>query len=125
VKSALAFALALLLATPAIGQTRSTPLRDAVSRVDAVRLGTAPVPPRATQGRDSWPARHPILLGTLAGLGVGATTGYATCRYPGVEGPCSYYTYPGRARMAGAWFLGGVGAGIGAGVGALISAALH
>jgi len=61
-----------------------------------------------------------VLTGTLIGLGIGFPIGAATCKYPGAEGPCSYYTYPGNARMAGGITIGGFGAGIGAGVGVLI-----
>jgi len=120
-------ALVLLLsvaATPA-AQTPQTSLRDAVKRlqVPAARTTLTVPTPRAASSQGGWPARHPVLLGTLIGFGAGFSIGYATCKYPGVEGPCDYYTYPERARMAGGLFMGGVGAGAGAAVGALISAA--
>jgi hypothetical protein len=80
-------------------------------------LQTAPTTPGG-----SWPGRHPVLLGTLIGFGVGFAIGDATCRYPTAEGDsCSDYTYPGNARLLGGWTIGGCGAAIGAGVGAIIA----
>jgi hypothetical protein len=70
----------------------------------------------------TWPARHPVLLGTLVGFGVGFAIGAATCRYPTAEGSsCSDWTYPGNARMLGGFTIGGFGAGIGAVAGWLVS----
>jgi hypothetical protein len=83
-------------------------------------VSLSPVP-TAQHLKESWASRHPVLLGTLIGLGAGVAIGVATCKYPGAEGPCSYYTYPGNARTAGGLFLGGVGAGIGAAVGISLS----
>ena len=122
-KSVLAFVLVIALATAAEAQTRATPLRDAVTRVavPSARMARTPAS-RPIQSQDSWPARHPVLLGTLVGFGVGFPIGYATCKCPSVEGPCDIYTYPQNARMAGGFFIGGLGAGIGAAVGGLISA---
>ena len=94
-------------------------------------LEAAPTPAEIAltqSGRNTerdWPARHPVLLGTLMGLGVGAAIGAATCAYPGAEGPCSYYTFPGNVRALGALTIGGVGAGIGAVVGAIVGARLR
>jgi hypothetical protein len=127
VKPVVGLALLLSFATCADAQTRQTPIRDAVEHVQATRAPLAfTMPPlRAAQSQGSWPARHAVLLGTLVGFGAGFSIGYATCKYPGVEGPCDYYTYPDRARMAGGLFVGGIGAGIGAAVGAVIGAVRH
>jgi len=119
----LAFLMVMSSAGSALAQTRPTPLRDAARRAAVPTATTiSAVSPRVVQSPGSWPARHPVLLGTLVGLGAGFSYGYATCKYPGVEGPCDYYTYPDRARTAGGLFMGAVGAGIGAGVGAVIAA---
>jgi len=93
---------------------------------EAGRLSlTAANPPQqdaAPAQERSWPARHPVLLGTLVGFGVGFAIGAATCRYPTAEGSsCSDWTYPGNARMLGGLTIGGFGAGIGAVVGWLAS----
>jgi hypothetical protein len=69
----------------------------------------------------SWVSRHPVLTGTLVGLGAGVAIGIATCKYPGSEGSCDRYTFPGNARMLGGLTIGGIGAGIGAGVGLVVS----
>lgn len=78
--------------------------------------------PAQTTADRSWVAKHPILLGSIIGFGVGAVIGAQTCYFPaGDQGSCKDFTYP--RHTAGALFVGGVGAGIGAGVGALIAAA--
>ena len=123
-KSALLALFAIVYAVPALGQTPATPLRDAAYR-EATRLATVPFArsPQTTQTRDpNWIARHPVLTGSLIGLGIGFPIGYATCKYPGVEGPCNIYTYPGNAHWAGGITWGLIGTGIGAGIGALIGA---
>jgi hypothetical protein len=82
---------------------------------------TSPPPPASR----SWVSRHPVLTGTLVGLGAGFAIGAATCSYPGSEGRCDRYTFPGNARMLGGLTIGGVGAGIGAGVGLVVSRVRH
>jgi hypothetical protein len=125
-KSALVLVVILTMTTSALAQTQPAPLRDAVSS-EAIRLartldGAArqPATPDRPDRQRSWPARHPVLTGTLIGLGIGVPIGAATCNFPGAEGPCDYYTYRGNARMLGGFFTGLLGAGLGAGVGALI-----
>jgi hypothetical protein len=122
-KSAVSVLLITVWAISVQAQTQPTPLRDAASREAAQLAAVGFAPPQAPQGpQRSWPARHPVLTGTLVGLGVGFPIGAATCKAPGVEGPCSYYTYPGNARFFGGVTIGLIGAGVGAGVGAVIGA---
>ena len=85
--------ICLLMAISAQAQTQPTPIRDTTSREAAQLAAVGFAPPQAPQGRQrSWPARHPMLTGTLVGVGVGFPIGAATCKAPGLEGPCSYYT---------------------------------
>jgi len=118
-------ALVTATAIPAHGQESRTPLADAASRYARTAGATmrATAPQATASSQPNWAARHPILLGTLIGVGAGVPIGAATCTYPGSEGPCDYYTFPGNARTAGALTVGLLGAGIGAGIGALVSLA--
>ena len=102
-------------------QAPSTPLHDAVRR-EAARLArsesvTATATAAAVQTTSSaapqrsWPARHPILLGTLAGTGIGlGVLATHDCRRSS-DFSCS--------ALAG--FFGGTGAGLGALGGAVAS----
>ena len=124
-KRALGLLLAAALSTPVLAQTPSTPIRAAANR-EAIRLaataGTAAAQPSAVQQR-SWPARHPVLTGALAGLSAGFAIGAATCRFPTAEGSsCDDYTFPGNARLLGGVTIGALGAAIGAGAGAVVRA---
>jgi hypothetical protein len=113
--------LTLLVAVPASAgaQTSSTPLRDAV-RKEAARLARSDRTSMSTTVRDvqssvsterSWPARHPIVLGTLVGTGIGlGVLATHDCRRS------SDYTC-----SALAAFFGGTGAGLGALGGAVAS----
>src|SRR3954454_4690180 len=119
-KTSFVLVLMLIVAVPARAQP-PTPIRDALARNTVPLAGGQPPPQSATPPR-GWVARHPALTGALAGLAVGFPIGVATCNYPGAEGPCSAYTFPGNARMLGGLTIGGLGAGIGALAGAAISA---
>ena len=88
-------------------------LPDAVNR-ESVRCGTVPPALRQQQPRKrSWPGRHPVLFGALAGLGIGL--GVEAAVIPGESGgePHSVYVP----------MFGGMGAGIGSLVGLIVSAA--
>jgi hypothetical protein len=79
-----------------------------------VRLAALPLAVRQQQARErSWPGRHPVLFGTLVGLGVGLAVEAAVI--PGARGgePHSVYLP----------MFGGLGAGIGSLVGLIVSAA--
>jgi hypothetical protein len=115
-------ALALLLALPASAgaQAPSTPLHDALRREAARLARNASVTPATSAAlhatasaapQRSWPARHPILLGTLAGTGIGlGVLATHDCRKSS-DYSCS----------ALAAFFGGTGAGLGALGGAVAS----
>jgi hypothetical protein len=119
-------AIVAVLPTALFAQTSSMPLHGAIDQAAsklAATVQTPAAPPAAAQSH-SWVARHPVLTGTLIGLGIGVPIGIATCWYPTAEGSsCADYTYPGHARMLGGLTIGGLGAGIGAGVAALVAAA--
>ena len=96
------------LAAPVL--LRDTAMWEASSWVSAASLSAAQSQP----ARRSWPGRHPVLLGTLIGLGTGVgitAPCYATKTDPGGI-PCSAFT----------GVSGVIGAGIGAGVGLAIVA---
>jgi hypothetical protein len=135
-KAAIVFVLTLTLVLPALAQAAPppapgavplTPLREAARRasVALASASEAHVSSQATPGSQrSWPARHPVLLGTLVGIGVGFPVGVATCQFPTAEaGSCDDYTFPGNARLLGGATYGAYGAGIGAAVGALVALA--
>ena len=89
-----------------------SPLRESVEK-EAGRLASARPPGSTTaapQRQRNWARRHPVLLGTLTGLGVGLAINAAKC------GGSSDYTCAGLAA-----FFGGIGAGIGAGVGGVVA----
>jgi hypothetical protein len=88
-------------------------IREAVNR-ESVRLAALPPVLRQPQPRKrSWPGRHPVLFGALAGLGVGLAVEAAVI--PGKSGgePHSVYVP----------IFGTLGAGIGSLVGLIVSAA--
>ncbi len=66
----------------------------------------------------SWAGRHPVLLGTLIGLGVGLGNEVVQCAAGVQIIPHSGEGLPCDPRVAAA--VGGLSAGIGAGVGAVI-----
>jgi len=109
-----------LLSTFAHAQSAPTPLQDAVRR-EAARLATSErvatasiAETQSAQGaapQRSWPARHPVLLGTLTGTGIGlGVLATQDCR------ASSDYTCSGLAA-----FFGGTGAGLGALGGLIVS----
>jgi hypothetical protein len=114
------------LAIPAFAQTPVSQLSDAANRELAKLVRNAANAEQQTipgGQRQMWAARHPVLTGTLIGLGIGIPIGASTCKYPGADGSsCAYFTDPARARLAGGVTIGLVGAGIGASIGALIGA---
>jgi hypothetical protein len=88
-------------------------MREAVNG-EYVRLAALPLAVNQQQARErSWPGRHPVLFGTLVGLGVGLAVEAAVI--PGASGgePHSVYIP----------MFGGLGAGIGSLVGLIVSAA--
>ena len=101
-----------------IGHTAASSLREAANN-EAARLAMTlrPMsPPQAAprQRNRNWAARHPVLLGTLIGAGVGLG-------YLAAEGCAnSDYTCPGLVA-----FFGGTGAGIGAAAGVVVAIALR
>ena len=122
---ALAFVWTITATIPAFAQAPPTPIRDAVDgAVSAVARTLPPEPPQTPPDRHRhWAGRHPVLTGTLIGVGVGVPIGVATCRYPTAEGSsCSDWTYPGNARALGGLTMGLYGAGIGAAIGAVVGA---
>ena len=96
-----------------IGQAAASPLRKAVKK-EAARLATTLGTPQTPARHRNWAARHPVLLGTLVGAGVGlgflAREGCAS----------SDYTCPGLVA-----FSAGTGAGIGAAAGAVVAIVLR
>ena len=107
--------------TPAIRQTQSigqaaSSLREAVNK-EAARLITTPVQssaPQAPARQRNWAARHPVLMGTLVGAGVGL--GFLAAH--GCES--SDYTCSGLVA-----FYAGTGAGIGAAAGVVVGIVLR
>jgi len=103
---------------PPLKQTSSTPIRDA-AHSEAVRLAgwqASQAAPSAqkTAPQRIWPARHPILVGTLIGSGIGL--GYLAAEGCG----SSDYSCSGLAA-----FFGGTGAGLGALGGAAVAIILR
>ena len=88
------------IAIEATRLARSTPMAD----FNVLRLQ-----PQASQPR-SWAKRHPVLLGTLIGLGVGYAAGWAVG-----DGQIADWSDD-----FNSWVFGGVGAGVGAVVGRLV-----
>jgi hypothetical protein len=69
--------LTVSMALPAAAQDRATPTplldsgrKEVARRVGPSALQPAPSPQQGPSQR-SWPARHPVLLGTLTGTGIG------------------------------------------------------
>ena len=94
----------------------ASPLREAVNR-EAARLATTlwPLPTPQTPARHrNWAARHPVLLGTLVGAGVGL--GFLAAEGCG----SSDYACPGLVA-----FFAGTGAGIVAAGGAIVAIVLR
>jgi hypothetical protein len=121
--------LLVALTSATAGAQTPAPLHAAIERHAKTVSGTGREavpqtdPGSSLTGQRSWVMRHPVLTGTLMGLGIGVPVGIATCRYPTAEGSsCSDYTFPGNARMLGAVTIGAFGAGLGAAVGALVAA---
>ncbi|HTL01764.1 MAG TPA: hypothetical protein VL243_06035 [Vicinamibacterales bacterium] len=107
---------ALALPAGAVAQTPSQVpaeiIREAVKR-ESIRLAALPPVSRQQAPRQrSWPGRHPVLFGALAGLGIGIVVETATI--PGASGgePHSVYLP----------MFGIIGAGIGSVTGLIISA---
>jgi hypothetical protein len=122
-KSTLTALLLIAFATPALAQGPSTPLREAAHRAAA----TEPLTQDTPAPQRSWEARHPVVLGTIAGAGAGAMFGAFTCISPIAEGngTCDSYTDSAGARGAGAVYGAAWGAGIGALVGLAVKAVIH
>lgn len=103
-KSTLVLVLVITLAIPALAQAQPAPLRDAANR-EVMRLARTveiAAPQAAQVQQRSWPARHPVLTGTLIGFGIGLPIGVATCKFPTHDGSsCADYTFPRTARILG------------------------
>src|SRR5262249_23622085 len=96
--------------------TTSSGLQGAVGR-HAARRASMPIVERAAAASNrSWAGRHPVLLGTLVGLGGGLTFVAVTAAAGTGCSHSSDYT----CGEFSLWF-GGLGAGIGAGVGGVVS----
>ena len=94
-------------------QFSASVLRDAVNR-ESVRFAALPPALRQQQPRKrSWPGRHPVLFGALAGLGIGL--GVEAAVIPGESG--------GEPHSAYLPMFGCIGAGIGSLVGVIVAAA--
>ena len=108
--SALAVPAGALAQTPS--QVPAEIFREAMKR-ESIRLAALPPVSRQQAPRHrSWPGRHPVLFGALAGLGIGIVVETATI--PGESGgePHSVYLP----------MFGIIGAGIGSVTGLIISA---
>ncbi len=99
-----------------IDQAAASPLRAAI-RKETVRLaatlGPHAMPPPSVRQRN-WAARHPVLLGTLVGAGVGL--GFLAAEGCG----SSDYSCPGLVA-----FFAGTGAGVGAAAGVVVAIVLR
>ena len=98
------------LAGPAAGPMTRAALRQAAQ---LPAQAPAPVAATPTHGRQSWVARHPVLVGTLVGFGVGAVVGGTA---EGVENP--------NAAIAGGLGYAGMGGLVGLAAHAVIGASL-
>ena len=101
---------------PSSFPSHGSPLRDGVTR-EAVPLANALAPASTPKGKEhqrNWAGRHPVLLGTIIGLGVGLAVNANQC------GASSDFTCAHLAALSG-----GIGAGVGAGVGAVVAIALR
>jgi hypothetical protein len=102
-------AVLAIAASPGVAhaQSSSTPLLDAgrreVTRVATAKQSQAGQSTQQPAAQRPWPARHPIVLGTLAGTGVGLGA-------LAVQG-CGSSDYTCTGLVA---FFGGTGAGLGA-----------
>jgi len=99
-----------------LGQAAASSLREAVNK-EAARLLATPVQSSAPQTparQRNWAARHPVLLGTLVGAGVGL--GFLAAH--GCES--SDYTCSGLVA-----FYAGTGAGLGAAAGLVVGIVLR
>ena len=100
-----------------LGQATASPLRESVNK-EAARLAATLGPPASAQTpprqRRNWAARHPVLLGTLVGAGVGLG-------FLAAEG-CESSDYTCTGLVA---FFGGTGPGLGAAAGAVVAIVLR
>ena len=99
-----------------LGQATASPLRESVNK-EAARLAATLGPPATAQTQvrqRNWAARHPVLLGTLVGAGVGLG-------FLAAEG-CESSDYTCTGLVA---FFGGTGAGLGAAAGAIVTIVLR
>jgi hypothetical protein len=99
-----------------LGQATASPLRESVNK-EAARLAATLGPPATAQTpvrQRNWAARHPVLLGTLVGAGVGLG-------FLAAEG-CESSDYTCTGLVA---FFGGTGAGLGAAAGAVVAIVLR
>ena len=97
-----------------IGQAAASPLRKAVKKEARLATTLGMSTPQTPARHRNWAARHPVLLGTLVGAGVGlgflAREGCAS----------SDYSCPGLVA-----FVAGTGAGIGAAAGGVVAIVLR
>ena len=99
-----------------LDQATASPLRESVNK-EAARLAATLGRPAAAQTpvrQRNWAARHPVLLGTLVGAGVGLG-------FLAAEG-CESSDYTCTGLVA---FFGGMGAGLGAAAGAIVTIVLR
>ena len=99
-----------------IGHAATSPLREALNKEAAQLAATlGPLSTAQTRARQrNWAARHPVLLGTLVGVGIGL--GFLAAEGCG----SSDYACPGLVA-----FFAGTGAGIGAAAGAVVAIVLR
>lgn len=109
--SALAVPAGVFAQTPP--QFSAQVLRDAAKRESVRWAALPPVSPQQAPKQRSWPGRHPVLFGSLLGLGIGIAIETATI--PGESGGEPHSVYLPMFAIAGA--------GIGAVTGLIISAA--
>jgi hypothetical protein len=114
IRTLICIGLALSVALPAAAQgpASATPLLDAGRQEVARRVGTSAqlpaAPTQPTAAQRPWPARHPVIVGTLASAGIGLG------RLAAEGCGSSDYSCGGLAL-----FFGGTGAGLGALAGAV------